>query len=67
MPGLDPGVTGDQAITSAVIDTGRIVAILFAAPTRVIASEAKQSISPRMEQLDCFVATRLAKTDTPSC
>jgi hypothetical protein len=28
----------------------------------VIASEAKQSISPRKERMDCFVATLLAMT-----
>jgi hypothetical protein len=32
-----------------------------AVPLPVIASEAKQSISPRRERMDCFVASLLAK------
>jgi hypothetical protein len=32
-------------------------------PLFVIASEAKQSLSPRKERMDCFVAALLAMTD----
>jgi hypothetical protein len=33
-------------------------------PNAVIASEAKQSILPRQERMDCFVALLLAMTET---
>jgi hypothetical protein len=43
--------------------TGSIDGYRFAPPIRhVIASEAKQSISPREERMDCFVASLLAMT-----
>jgi hypothetical protein len=45
-----------SAITSHVIEFGRIAAILHANANLVIASAAKQSIVPQKERMDCFAA-----------
>jgi hypothetical protein len=50
----------DTAIASG-IELETVIARSEAALT-VIASEAKQSISPRKERMDCFVASLLAMT-----
>ena len=45
-------------------ETRRENAEVCSMPATVIASEAKQSISPRKERMDCFVASLLAMTNT---